>query len=338
MIAVIFSSGIAVMKAQDIHFSQFTLAPLFQNPAFAGAGHDQQVILNYKDQWRSVANPFKTFDATFDMKFSKGKPKSGYWAGGLIFFTDRAGDAKMGTTQGNLMAAYHVILDAKSTLGMGISGGVAQRSVKYDDLRWANQFDGMNYQSTLPSFEPEAANSLVYPDLGAGLLYNYKKSEGYITGNDNFKLTLGASLAHPLQPKYSFYGSDEKLYMKMIVHGYSLIGLKNTPLSLEPAFMYYRQGPAQEIYFGTMVKYMLKEESKYTGYVKGSAISFGLYYRNADALVPAFMIEMGQYSFGMSYDVNVSKLKTASFGRGGFEFAFRFVNPNPFIFKSSSSF
>lgn len=327
-----------ILFSQDIHFSQHLFAPLHMNPASAGAGHDVQAILNYKNQWSAVDTRFSTFDVAFDMKLNQKKPKEGFWAGGLTAFSDKAGDSKMGTNQVNGMVGYHTILGAKSTFGGAAQVGYAQRSIRYDALRWGSQYNGMAYDAGIPTGEPAGGNSFSYLDLGAGILYTYKKAEGYMTGNDQVKIDAGLSVFHFHQPKYSFYGSGERLYMKIVAHADALIGLKNTPLSLQPSLMFYRQGPAQEIYIGTMVKYMLREESKYTGYVKGAAVSGGCYYRHRDAIVPAFMIEMGQYAFGLSYDVNISKLKSASFGRGGIEFAFRFVNPNPFIFKSASRF
>jgi hypothetical protein len=55
-----------------------------------------------------------------------------------------------------------------------------------------------------------------------------------------------------------------------------------------------------------------------------------------DAFIPVLSIEFGQYTMGISYDINVSKLKTASSGRGGLELSIRFVSPNPFVYKSAS--
>src|SRR5688500_6785188 len=78
--------------AQDVHFSQFWMTPLLQNPGLAGANYDLQAILNYKDQWSSVASPYKTFDLSFDMKFNQKKPKKGFLAGGINVFSDKAGD------------------------------------------------------------------------------------------------------------------------------------------------------------------------------------------------------------------------------------------------------
>lgn len=96
------------------------------------------------------------------------------------------------------------------------------------------------------------------------------------------------------------------------------------------------QGKSNEIFLGSLFKYILKEDSKYTGNIKASAVSLGIFYRNKDALIPTFFFEIGQYSLGLSYDINTSALKQASNGRGGFEISLRFINPNPFFYKSAS--
>ena len=62
--------------AQDVHWSQWYNAPLYYNPATTGAFNgDERVNLNYKDQWRSISSPYKTFMAQYDMPFMKKKWK-----------------------------------------------------------------------------------------------------------------------------------------------------------------------------------------------------------------------------------------------------------------------
>jgi hypothetical protein len=87
---------------------------------------------------------------------------------------------------------------------------------------------------------------------------------------------------------------------------------------------------------GSNFRYQLREESKYTGYVKGSAVSLGVFYRNKDAVISSFLFEFSHYAIGISYDSNISNLKTASQGRGGIEISLRFLNPNPFMSKGAS--
>lgn len=336
IITIAFCHLLITSFSQDIHFSQFWMAPMLQNPAMVGATHDLQAIINYKNQWSSVASPYRTGNLSFDMKLNKKKTTKGFLATGADIYSDKAGDAKMGTTQANLSLGYHVLLNDKSSLGAGLMGGFVQRSMNGSDLQWMSQYDGVNYNSALPSGEPSATNSTTFADFGAGILWAYSKGEEYMTGNNQIKANVGAALFHPQQSKYSYYSSGEKLAMKTVIHGNVLYGIKNTTLAVVPGFMFYKQGGAQELMFGSLFRYTLQEQSKYTGYLKGAALSLGAYYRNKDAVIFHGLFEFAQYAVGVSYDLNASQLKTASSGRGGLEISLRFISPNPFLFKSAS--
>ena len=122
----------------------------------------------------------------------------------------------------------------------------------------------------------------------------------------------------------------------MVVYGQATIGVKNTNFAIAPAVLIQRQGPNQEILAGSLVRYMLKEDSKYTGYVKGATISAGGYYRNRDAFIAAALFEFSTYGIGLSYDFNLSGLTAVSSGRGGLEITLRFLNPSPFLFSQAS--
>ncbi len=326
----------ATLLAQDIHFSQFNMTPLNLNPAQSGAQYDLRGIINYKNQWGTVAAPYKTSNFGFDFRLGKNKDSKGFSALGVQVFNDRAGDADMGIFQANLSYAYHVNLDKKSTLGVGFVGGFSQRSMNYAAFQWGNQYDGTDYNATLPSREPGAVENISFADLGAGIHYEYGKGQRYITGNDQRAVSIGFSALHVNQPKYTFYNQDSKLPVKYTGYVNALIGIGNSQLSIEPGIVFFMQNSQTELLMGARFRYQMREESKYTGYVKGSAISLGTYYRNKDAFITTFLFEISQYAIGVSYDLNVSGLKTASAGKGGIEFSIRFLSPNPFISKNAS--
>ncbi|HSY77512.1 MAG TPA: PorP/SprF family type IX secretion system membrane protein [Bacteroidia bacterium] len=322
------------IKAQDIHFSQFYMAPLQQNPAMAGANHDLEAILNYKNQWASITSPYRTIAFTYDMRLTKaGGSKKGYWAAGINFYSDNSGDANMGTTQGNLTVAYHVLTGLYSQLGAGVMGGYAQRSVNYSALQWGNQYDGSNYNPSLPTGEPYGANnSIPYIDGAAGVEWSYDNTSGGINVTDNHDLkgNIGFAMFHVNQPKYSFYGEGEKLLIRYSFHADALVSISGSSIALAPGLIYYQQGGANEFYIGTLVRCMLQQSSKYTGIFKSAALSIGAYYRNQDAIVAAMLLEYGSYAMGISYDFNTSTLTSASNGMGGIELSLRFVLPNPY--------
>jgi hypothetical protein len=49
------------------------------------------------------------------------------------------------------------------------------------------------------------------------------------------------------------------------------------------------------------------------------SLSFGSFYRWNDAIVPVVKLDYYNLSAGLTYDVNVSKLRSTSNARGGFE-------------------
>lgn len=325
-------------QAQDAHFSQFYFSPLTLNPALAGAFNGNiRLITNYRDQWQSITTPYKSFAFSSDFGLFKKKVSTGFLGAGISFLSDKAGDSELGLNEVNLSLAYHAQISGYNTLSAGIQFGYAQKSINYEKLSWDNQYDGNSYDPALPSNETSISNNLSYMDFGAGLQWTYVKGEMYSTANNQLFINTGISVFHLNQPNISFYPtSKDNLPFKIVMHGAFQIGIKNSRISLAPSFVLMKQGSLQNIIAGTLFRYKLIEESKYTGFVKGAAISLGGHYRVGDAFIPSVQLEMAQYAIGISYDINTSNLKSASYGKGGVELSLRFYNPNPFTGKSVS--
>jgi type IX secretion system PorP/SprF family membrane protein len=331
-VSIIFLVYSVTISAQDLHFSQYYMAPLNQNPAMAGAVYDFEAILNYKSQWQSISTPYTTTAFTGDMRLGKKNRPRGFWAGGINFYSDKAGDSRMGLTQLNLTLAYHVRLDNHNTLGAGAQFGAAQRSIDYNGLKWGSQYNGNSFDSNLPTGEPGGVNAITYADASAGIVWAYSNADKDIevTDNHNVKFNAGFSVMHVNEPLYSFYNASEYLYRRYVVQGNGLIPFANSNVALVPGFMYTRQGPAQEVYIGSLFRFMLRQDSKYTGYEKSTALSIGAFYRASDAIAMDMLLEYASYALGISYDLNVSPLYKASDWRGGYELSLRYVRPNPF--------
>lgn len=315
--------------AQDIHFSQFDETPLQLNPANAAVHHDVRVITNYRNQWQAVGSPYKTFAASTEFRFLK--DKKNHLGLGVDFFNDKAGDAQMASTQANVSLSGIVPLSLKSLVSGGLMCGFSQRSMKFDNLTWGNQFNGMSYDANLATGEPGTGTSFTFLDLGAGVQFSYGTDEMYISANNARKVNIGFSVFHPHRPVYSFYGNNsQNLQMKMVFHGDAALGLKNTPLILKPSYIVFLQGGTKEITPGLTIQYILREGSIYTKNKNPAAFSLGGYYRTMDAFIATAKLEFSNYAIGFSYDVNLSKLRTVTSTRGGFEISLRFISPGAF--------
>jgi type IX secretion system PorP/SprF family membrane protein len=335
--------------AQDVHFSQYMQTPSLINPALTGSSHVVRASVIYKDQWRSVTVPYKTYGASFEMKFKasnwekadKFKTKTykksfSRMAGGLSFYRDRAGDGNMGSTQLNLSLATFVPTGKYSSLSVGLQSSMVQQSVIVSKLIFPNQYGANGYDPTINAGENYAAQNFIYADFAGGINWSYGYNDRAIGANNERRANIGASVYHINQPKQIYLDdSKERLSMKYIFHADMLYGIKNSNVALIPSFVATLQGPSLEMMEGFMIKYYFKEDSKYTGIIKKSGLGIGVSYRNMDAVILALLLEYENYAVGVSYDLNTSKLTQATTGRGGPEIFIRFVTPNPFLYQKS---
>jgi len=334
IIAICLTSFIKISIAQDIHFSQVMNSPLTLNPASTGVfAGDMRAVLNYKSQWMQVTpNAFKTYAFSFDAGLFKGKWQNGYLGVGVSMFSDKAGDSKYGITQGSLSISSVLNMTEFSKMSAAIQGGFGQRSIDLTPLTWGNQFDGLNYDSSLPTNETfSGSTSKMIPDFSAGVMWNYGRGELYSSSNDAVRANFGVAMYHINQPNQSLIGGNpaDKLYSKFVFHGSYFKGIPNTNMSLLPYFAILKQGKSKEIMPGFLVKYNLQDASKYTGSIKGMAVYLGGNYRFGDALVICTQFDIDKYSVGVSYDLNMSGLKTVSKGMGGLEISLKFMNFAP---------
>lgn len=328
------------VKAQDIHFSQFDQAPLFLNPALTCLTADFRATLNYKDQWGSISPgaPFRTYAFSGELALFKKRPDKSYIGVGLTAFTDKAGDIDFGNRQVRGTITGIVPINDENIFSAGIQGGYGQMSYDQNKMKWGSQYNGNAFDPTMAGETPNAQQSS-YGDFSLGLHWAYGKDQMYISANDNLKFNAGLAMYHLNAPKITFYtASPDKLFSKYVFHSNATVGIKNTNIQLLPSLMYLVQGPSTELTFGTLIRYILKEDSKYTGYVKGSAIGVGLYMRAKDALIAQALLEFGNYGIGVSYDINTSDLRAATNARGGLEVMLRYRSPNPFLYQSRAQF
>jgi type IX secretion system PorP/SprF family membrane protein len=325
-------------KAQDVHFSQFDQTPQLLNPGLTGVFvGDARVAVNYRDQWASIDNPYRTFALNYDHRLFHNKWKRASLAVGLAAFRDDAGDLGLHTTSAVISISGTINLNKDQRLTAGIQSGMLYRGVNTDAMVWGNQYDGQNHDPTMNSGEIGQFNAFVQPDVSLGVAWDYAAPEGFSHFND-LKFTVGTGLFHLNRPEQMFnLGVSDSLHIKWTVHANGLIGLGTGRSAVVPTIMFALQGPSTEFIFGGMYRYTLKEAAKVTGWVRGAAISAGATYRWADAIVPQVLVEFDRFALGISYDLNVSGLASASGYQGGLEVMVKFVSPNPFYFSGRQS-
>jgi len=321
--------------AQDIHFSQFSQVPQLVNPSLAGMFNgDFRAIINYKDQWSNSA-PYKTYSLGIDGGLFKNKFKDKYLGAALFIYQDNAGDSRLSTTQVNLALSSVITINTAHSISAGIQGGFAQRNFDEAGFHWGTQFDTDGYAPQITSGESDVFENYAFGDFSLGVSWDYGEGSTNISSNNHLGANAGIAIYHLNTPRQGL--SQDKLHRELIAHAGLNIGLKGTSFSLVPSILYLQQGSLYEINAGGMLRHTIKEESKYTGLMKETAVLLGAYYRVGDALIPSFMFEVSNFALGISYDINVSSLKEASNGRGGLEISFRYITPNPFRYRKGKN-
>lgn len=330
LVSFIFING----KSQDIHFSQYHVAPLLLNPALSAMFNgDLRVALNYKDQWTSFGAGYKTYSFSADGAIKKDQWSNGFLGIGINIFNDVAGDANMSTTKVLLSISGIIDIDKNQQISMGIQGGMGQNSLNSNNLIWDDQYVNGAYNPGITTMDNIDLTPLYYGDISAGVSWKYVTGHSTISSYDASKYDAGIAIHHVNRPTQSRDQNAEKLYTKFILHSNACIGIKNTRLALKPGLLVAVQGPSREIVLGAIMRYRLQESSHFTGYFGEQALAIGGHYRLNDSFIPSVWYEFSNFAIGVSYDMNLSSLRAASNLRGGMEVSLRFQNPNPFTYK-----
>jgi type IX secretion system PorP/SprF family membrane protein len=325
----------ASVSAQDIHFSQIQEAPLWLNPANAGFFNGYfRAVANYRNQWAAMGNAYQTMAVSIDGNVGKTRKNKAYAGLGLFIFNDRAGAAKIGTTQAQLHANAIVKASKNSKIAGGIYLGVNQNSATYASLTYGNQYNGKEIDQSLATGEIVNYTSFVNSDVGAGVNYEYSSATSDMTRDDIFSLKIGAAVHHINKPVQRFSsGSTYRVPMRFVGNVQARIDIRDTKLSLLPSLIYLQQASAMEIIAGTHLRFRFKNGTKLTGNRTEAGLNIGVYYRFNDAIVPQINLDMGKYAVGVSYDYNVSKFNQISKGMGGFEIYLKFMTLDDALFK-----
>lgn len=309
---------ISTQFGQGIHFSQWYEAPVIMNPANAGSYFgDYRANLNYRNQWATIGNSYKTMYASYDMPIKKNESDMKTTGIGASFYSDKAGKSNYGRTEALVSLSQSVAVNRRMDLSVGLGFVYGQVSANFDKLKWDNQYDGTNYNENLPTGENIFNTKSTYFDLNAGFLARF-------IGRKKNETNLGLSILNASQLSsntLSGGGNENSRSMRIIFHGKSEIPVyKYRGDYLVPTLYLSAQGASRVIALGGTYKMNLGMQSSYTGYYTSSFLEFGGIYRHLDALVAIVKFDWEQkIQIGASYDINISRLRNASVYQGGFE-------------------
>ncbi len=219
-----------------------------------------------------------------------------------------------GAVQGNSVAlstAYHVALDEVQSVGVGFQGTYNEKRVDFSRLHFENQYNGNDFDPSLPVGEALGDGKKYYFDVNAGAVYSFM--------DENRSFTAGAAVYNILKKEETFLTEQFKKPMlySVVVSGDLDVGVNN---SFYFSGNYRQQGKDRETTVGLAYGFFLDE----TGY---TALKVGLWHRLRDALIPYAGFSINGLQVGCSYDYTVSQ-NTRANAKNAFEISVVYIRPD----------
>lgn len=284
--------------AQDPHFTQFYATPTYLSPAFAGTTVQNRFALQFRDQWPAIPGAFISYALAADQYLAS--LNSGI---GIIALRDQAGSGALRTTSVAFQYAYEIRLKHKVYLRPALQFGFASRAVDYSKLVFNDQLARGGDVATYEHYDGKKTG---YSDIGTGLLY--------FTPN----MWLGFSVLHLNEPNQSLLENESRLPKQVNMHGGYRFKLRNggmvrkNPQSVVAAFNYRAQAKFDQLDIGAY----FERDPVFAGlWYRGLPVkSYRPGYQNNDAIALLAGFKAGDWRFGYSYDITISRLAMNSGG------------------------
>lgn len=309
------------VKSQDIHFSNWQMSPLNQNPTNTGLfDGDVRLIFNYRNQWQQVKVPYNTMSFGVDMNLNKSLIKGTKESIDLIFNRDVSGDGRYTMMDIKVPINHKINFKSDSTLSIGIAvlGGVTNLGINPNLLSYDKQWDGDVYNSSLSNGENFIQQSKWVGDITLGA--NVQKQFG-----KKINATIGYALHHINQPNISFYNTSgvtlKMRHSENVALKYSFSNISSI------MFEYYanQQHAFRENIFGLSYYHTIQPRTN-------TRVNVGALTRVGDAVVATAGLEHQNVRMQLSYDYNYSQFKRATNGRGAIEISIIYIYAKQKIF------
>jgi type IX secretion system PorP/SprF family membrane protein len=289
-LAIATLAGIQTVHAQqEVQYSQYMFNMLAVNPAYAGSRDVLSMTGLYRQQWANISNA-NTASFTIDMPIKKEKVGVGLQA-----YRDQIGIFTNTGIYGSY--AYRVKVSQRTTLSMGVQGGVNNLVGDYSSIITAYNNAGAGINND-PTFSGGISKWL--PNVGVGLYLS--NDRGYIGLSaptliqNTFRDNTGKSDSTARQDRHYF-----------LMAGF-VVGLGRS-LALKPSFLVKATRDAAAFDFN--LNLWIKDRIAIGGSWRTNNSDFKSPFSNngGDAVVGLLEIQMtDQFRLGYSYDFMLNGL------------------------------
>jgi type IX secretion system PorP/SprF family membrane protein len=315
-LTVIFSFICVFFKAQDYHFSQIDRNAMLYNPAATGMFNGyEQFSISHRNQWIGAGTQFMTSLVSAEFTLGKGiRNEKSYLGIGILLLNDIGGDSRFGNKTGAVNFSGVVPVNSQSQFSAGLQTAFTNRSADLSRVTFLSQWNGSELDPTIPSGEENGMTTFNYLDASAGINYKYGQMQKKVIRENALSFETGIAFFHLNQPKLRYNSiTADKLKIKSIFNSKVNYAF-SSDAAVELSFLFAQQGQHREIVGGAFYKTRVTEGSKITKNKQDSYIGFGSYFQSTGVFIPAVTLDYGNFKFGVSYDMLLTKIRN---GYGG---------------------
>lgn len=307
--------------AQDPNFSQFTISPLSINPALTSNGSSSwRAMSNVRTQWVGIGSSYTTQSLSIDGKVKKLDDDNYLGIGGMMI-AEKAMDGIFKSTYLNINTAYHLSLDNKGN-GLAVGLGYINNNTRIDfsQLSFDQQLSSIGFDRALPTGEPSLSNANSFSSACAGIMYTYEV--------ENTFLNFGAAGYRFVKSNRSIL-DDKTQYISPRYDIHADFGTAiNERVNLNVSAVLMIQNGTKNTALGTSVGLLNNSNDFNSEQLR--MINLGMFYKLGTAVSPYVGYVYNNFQVGLSYDVNVSSVKSGSMSARSFEISlmYRGFNSN----------
>jgi type IX secretion system PorP/SprF family membrane protein len=326
--------------AQDPRFSQFFNMPLFVNPALTGKFDGIfRLATIHRRQWVFVPNAYITTGASFDISVKRmGESDDGNIsrtsiAFGVAGLADKSSNGALKLNHLAFSGSMHFDLGNDQTIGWGAQYVTGSFLVDQTKLEFGNQITSSGFNSAIPSgvnFNIDGRAPTKH--INVGVLY-CKNINTYT--NLHVGMAMSNFVICKNKKKYSVLENQTwKHTVRTTINAGITFPLPVEKVAFKASALYQVQnGKVSELEVGGTFIWNLHNEviSNYDGNEVGypTNIYLGAWIRTGDAIYPYFGLDLkNNIKLGITYDINISSLKSASKLKGGPEISIIYTFKN----------
>lgn len=311
----------ASVFGQDAHFSQVISNSQYQNP---GQIMDQSlypnrkafVSLQYRDQWRSIANPsFRTIMLEGQINLYKSSIDG--WYLGFLLLDDQSNNGIYSNSALGLSLSYSRKLSINRSSYHQVSFGSSIRyhrtNLNNAKLWFGRQYDIANLEvnTDISSGEMNLLSQNGFLSIGIGSTWSYHFEKG-----SNISASLG--LMHLNKPTIGMFMTDDEILNSRATGQLAFIKKTGRYLYQGAFTQLIMQAPWQQLIGGYQMKYSLENEVNLNASL-AARMTKSSTATQIESLILGFGLEAKTWKAQLSYDMNLSSLSNQGNNARAFE-------------------